>query len=758
MSEKLKEKEVKEIKEDVEIIKDVTNEPKKRGRKKKVTAKEEGKEKTEKEIKDIVTPKKEDNSTNTKKTTRKKSTSTSKTVEQKDKKEEQENVSTTKKATKKTTKTTKTTQKSSTDTAKSNKTKTSKVSSKIQEKPELLDNVEEKEQEKNTRKVKTTNKATTKAKQSNAKKQEQSNKKEKQKEIEDKVELKKDEEIISENTKEKLEKIEKEDSKKEDSEKENIVLKENRQDNIETDNIEETNKSKDKKSRKLTIIISIISAILLISFMVFSTIFALKNRTTDKIVSGVSIKGEDVSGLTIQEARDKVNKKIAKKTTKDIILKHGEYEITLIPEQIEAKFNIEQALNSGYNIGRSGKILKDNYAIINSYISKKEITPTFSYNEEAINSFVSGISANLPDAVKQSSYYVDDNNLIINKGTAGLVVDEVQLKNMILDNIVNLKLSEEAIDIPTKMVQPDKIDIEKIHKEIYKEPKDAYFTKSPFKVYPHVNGVDFKISMEEATNLLNNDAQEITIPLKITTPKVTTNQIGTEAFPNLLATYSTTFSTSNGNRTNNIRLASNKINGVVVLPGEEFSYNKVVGKRTAQAGFKPAAAYSGGKVVQELGGGICQVSSTLYNTVLRANLAIVKRSNHRFATGYCPLSTDATVSWGGPEFIFKNSRKYPIKIVSTVNGGRIKVDVYGCKEEVEYDVEIKSETLQTIPMQTVYRTNTNLPAGTQQTVQKGHGGYKSRAYRILKLDGKVVSKTLLSTDTYAQLETIIEKN
>lgn len=265
--------------------------------------------------------------------------------------------------------------------------------------------------------------------------------------------------------------------------------------------------------------------------------------------------------------------------------------------------------------------------------------------------------------------------------------------------------------------------------------------------------------MEEATNLLNNsNEQTITIPLKITEPSVTTNQIGTEAFPNLISTFSTTFSTSNSNRTTNIRLASNKINGVVLMPGEEFSYNTVVGPRTAAAGYKTAAVYVGGRVENGIGGGICQVSSTLYNTALRANLQIIKRSNHRFATGYVPLSTDATVSWGGPEFVFKNSRKHPIKIVSQVNGGRITVSIYGCKEDVEYEVVIQSQTLQTIPMKTEYRTNPALPQGTKKTVQKGHGGYKSRAYRILKLNGEVVSKELLSTDTYAQLPTIIEQN
>lgn len=521
---------------------------------------------------------------------------------------------------------------------------------------------------------------------------------------------------------------------------------------------QEANTEQKDGLQKYTIAISVIAVILFIAVIIFSTVFGLKNRKSDKIVNGISIKGIDVSGLTKEEARNKINELVNKKTVDNISLVHGDYEISLIPEQIEAKFGIEDAVDMAYSVGRSGKLLKDNYSIVNSYLSKIKITPSFTYNDEALTKFISGISENLPDTVKQSDYYIDNNNLIIYKGKTGVVVKEEELKKSILENITNLKSSEEIIDIPTEAKEPEAIDLQKIYNEIHKEAQDAYYTKEPFTVHPHVNGVDFNISMEEAISLLNGEAEEVTIPLKITKPKVTTNQIGTEAFPNLLASYSTTFSTSNGNRSTNIRIASNKINGVVLMPGEQFSYNTAVGKRTAAAGFKPAAAYSGGKVVQELGGGICQVSSTLYNSVLRANLEIVKRSNHRFATGYVPLSTDATVSWGGPEFVFKNSRKYPIKIVSSVSGGRIKVDIYGCKEEVEYEVQIKSETLQTIPMKTVYRTNTALPAGTQKTVQKGHGGYKSRAYRILKLNGQIVSKQLLSTDTYAQLETIIEKN
>lgn len=528
----------------------------------------------------------------------------------------------------------------------------------------------------------------------------------------------------------------------------------------ETNN--ETSKIEEEKKidflHKYAIVITIISALLFIGLIVFSTIFGLTIRNSDKIVNGIYIGKIDVSGLTYEEAKEKLKAEYEKKKNQTITLKCNEYTNEFNLEEIDAKFENGEALDIAYNIGRSGKILKDNYAIINTYIGKVNINIALNYNKEKLTKIINETVENIPNKALDTSYSIENDRLIITKGKLGNTVKKEELKNIILNNITNLALEEHQIDIPIVIQEPESIDIEKIHKEIYKEAKDAYYQKEPFTIYPHVVGIDFNVNIEEVKDLVNNSGDTITIPLKITTPNITINEIGTEAFPNLLATYTTSFSTSNYNRTTNIKLSSNKINGVVLMPGEEFSYNKVVGQRTAAKGYKSAPVYVGGKVVNDIGGGICQVSSTLYNTALRANLEIVKRSNHRFATGYVPLSTDATVSWGGPEFIFKNSRKYPIKIVSTVTGGKIKVDIYGCKEEVEYDVTIQSVTLQTIPMKTEYRTNTSLPIGTTKVVQKGHPGYKSSAYRILKLNGSVISKQLLSTDTYAQLPTIIEKN
>ena len=271
-------------------------------------------------------------------------------------------------------------------------------------------------------------------------------------------------------------------------------------------------------------------------------------------------------------------------------MKQNEYSNEFNLEEIEAKFGIDEAIEIAYKIGRSGKVLKDNYAIINTYLGKANINSSFTYNKEALMKIINETAENIPNKIVNNSYIIDGNALVITKGKSGYAVNTEELEKLILNDLTNFKIEKEEINIPIFIKEPDKIDIEKIHTEIYKEAKDAYYTKDPFTIYPHSIGMDFNISLEEAKSLLNNNEDIVKIPLKITTPNITTNKIGTEVFPDLLATYSTTFSTSNTNRTTNIKLSSNKINGVVLMPGEEFSYNKVVGQRTARAGFKAAAA------------------------------------------------------------------------------------------------------------------------------------------------------------------------
>lgn len=579
-----------------------------------------------------------------------------------------------------------------------------------------------------------------------------------------------DEEVIREEQPEKMEKKQ-EENKKNELEKEKIVeeidkqqieKKEEVKEKIEKEENEEVREKieikeeiqKEIKTKK-TIIPIIITTALLCFLIIFSVIFALININNDKILSGITIMGIDVSRLKQEEAISKLKEMTESKETADITLKYNEYETTINGKQFSAKFDIEKAVNGAYNIGKDGNIIVNNYKILFTQIFKKNIDMPLYYDEEALNSKIDNISSKIPGAVKQSSYYIEDEKLIIVKGTSGIQIKEEEMKQEVINSIKQLDSKNDIITIPVKNVEPDKIDLEKIRNEIYKEPKDAYVSKNPTTVHTHVNGVDFGISIEEAQKLLEEDKAEYTIPLKITVPSKTINNLGEEAFPDLIATYTTRYDASNYNRGNNLTIAANKINGTVLMPGEIFSYNKVVGARTIEAGYKEAGAYSGGGVVQSVGGGICQISSTIYNTALLANLEIVDRSNHQFQTSYVAASRDATVSWGFLDFKFKNTRTYPIKIVATAKNGIAKVSFYGIKEETEYEVVIQSKVLSYIPYSVKYIEDSTLEEGKEKVVQSGYNGCKSEAYRILKLNGKVVSKTLLSRDTYDPMQKIV---
>ena len=338
--------------------------------------------------------------------------------------------------------------------------------------------------------------------------------------------------------------------------------------------------------------------------------------------------------------------------------------------------------------------------------------------------------------------------MIIKSGKNGNIVDSDKIKSLFVDKLIFVPYNTDSIEVPVFSKEANKIDIDAIHSEIYKEAQDASYTTNPYAVYPSSNGLDFNISIDEAKALITGDKDSYTIPLKTLYPNVKTSDIGIEAFPNLLSSYSTSFASSSSNRATNVSLATNKINGKVLMPGEVFSFNGTVGKRTPQAGFKVAGVYMNGQVATDYGGGICQVSSTLYNAVLRANLEIVDRSNHMFEVGYVPIGTDATVSWGAPDFKFKNSRSYPIKIVTSSSNRKCVVKFYGLKESEEYDIEIVSYRTGSVPYRTTYTTDSSLAAGQQKVIQRGSNGAKSVAYRIRKKNGQVISKELLSKDTY----------
>ena len=227
----------------------------------------------------------------------------------------------------------------------------------------------------------------------------------------------------------------------------------------------------------------------------------------------------------------------------------------------------------------------------------------------------------------------------------------------------------------------------------------------------------------------------------------------------LISTY-TTKTTDNRNRNKNIQLSAQAINGLTVLPGETFSFNAATGERTAEKGYLPAPAISGGQSRDEIGGGVCQNSSTLFNAVARANLEIVERSPHAWPSSYVEKGFDATVNWPGLDFKFKNDTDWPIFIIAAYADRKVSVSVYGMSLGADTRIDLESVTTKTIPQPegTKYELNTELKIGESRKTVTGRKGYVVETWKIWYQGERETRRELLFTSTYKAYQETIEYN
>ncbi|MEG2380317.1 MAG: VanW family protein, partial [Oscillospiraceae bacterium] len=210
---------------------------------------------------------------------------------------------------------------------------------------------------------------------------------------------------------------------------------------------------------------------------------------------------------------------------------------------------------------------------------------------------------------------------------------------------------------------------------------------------------------------------------KTTPPAVTSEMLTADLYSETLGSYNSDFGGSSAPRANNVRLASKKMNGTELMPGEVFSYNNIVGERSRANGFQAAPVFVGNKVESGLGGGVCQPSSTLYSAVLYANLEIVERNQHSLSVSYMPGGMDATVSYGSLDFRFKNNTPYPVKVLAIPDGGTLKCSILGYN-----------------------------PEKTSVQIVRSSNGSSFYVTRIVKKDGVEVSREKMPSSTYGVLE------
>lgn len=513
------------------------------------------------------------------------------------------------------------------------------------------------------------------------------------------------------------------------------------------------NTSKSSFIAKLVVILLIV---MIVAIICVSTVFSLTNKGNEAILKNVFVSNVDVGNETKEKAKtlleDKVNEYNRDVIT--LILDRQEYRVTAEELGFYAS-NIDEILEEAYDYGRSDNLFKDNYTILFSNFQNKEFELKYSLDEEKFDEFMKKVLEWNDSIAVDDAFIVSGDKLIITKGQDGKKIDMELLEEYITTAIVN---DISTVEIPMTNSVSKKVDLEKIYKDIAIEPQNAMISSGEkFEIIPEKMGYDFDLEFAKKTYENHIGSGDVIIELKPVEPKIKIADLDSEIFKDTLSTFTTSYDISDSNRVQNLITASSRCNEKILYPGEEFSFHKTVGTRTVANGYAVAHSYAGGKVVTSVGGGICQISSTLYNIVLKANLEIVERKAHGMIVAYAEPSLDATIAEGSIDFRFKNTRKSPIKIISEVKDGKVTMSLLGIKEENEPTVEIKSVVLETTPYKTITQNDSTMMSGTKKVIQKPANGYISEAYRILKdASGEVISETLLSKDRYIPIDEIIK--
>lgn len=397
---------------------------------------------------------------------------------------------------------------------------------------------------------------------------------------------------------------------------------------------------------------------------------------------------------------------------------------------------------SGKSVQQATGILNEKFG---SAIIKKKINinaPNKQYNVD-----YSKLDAkfNIDETVKQAVSYGKD------KGMFG----KYRIINNPKEKPYKLKFSYNP--------KPIKDLIALMENDINKQPANGtlkMISSGNFKVNPDKKGAKLNSDKLEKDILAKvsgnvNLTEDVNAQVEILKAKGTAEELA--KVNTKLASFSTDFATSGYERSTNITLATKSINGTLLMPGDEFSFNKVVGERTTAKGYMPAGVIVGNKTESGIGGGICQVSTTLYNAVLRANVNSTQRTHHTLPSHYIGLGMDATVDYGNIDYKFKNTLQYPIYIEGSVSNKKVCFTVYSDSSLTSKTYDIVSKVTETVNYQTVYKDNINLLQGQQQIEQPPSTGYRVQVFRNIYQNGTLASQELLYKDYYLPVNEIIQR-
>ena len=501
--------------------------------------------------------------------------------------------------------------------------------------------------------------------------------------------------------------------------------------------------SQEKKSKAPVVIIILLVALLGAYAGLCAYAASLETFYPNRHINGV-----EVGGLTADQAQERLQTQLLAQMVKIADAETGDV-LDMVTLRDLGYTEESFAGDAAWWLGeqRRASFLEKGWAFLNTVTGRWTGGSNWrDFDETALHAAAARIAADYAEPPVHASYEVVEGAIRVTKACDGRRLDETALREA-LRAVHEYYDADYRVEVSFVTDPARTLTAQQLHDAVHGEMKNASYDIETGAILPETLGADFGV--RSAQDLLDAAApgETVTISARIEFPAVTAKKLEEVLFRDVLGECKTRVTGTTARRTN-VRLAAEKIQGYVMNAGDVFSYNETVGKRTAEAGFQPAPAYVKGETVDEIGGGICQVSSTLYYACLRGNLAITERYAHRYVPAYIDWGMDATVSWGGPDYKFTNDTLYPIRIETVYEGGWLTVRLLGTNVDGIY-AKMTNEVLSRTDWETEYVEDEAIAPGAEEVKTTPYTGYKVKSYRhVYDKDGNLLSSAFEADSNY----------
>jgi len=511
-------------------------------------------------------------------------------------------------------------------------------------------------------------------------------------------------------------------------------------------------------AKRKAIIAGIIASSVMLVLMLGVLLWGVALQNGDKIFPNVHVAGVNIGGMTRSAAIGEVRDTLEGKYDQTLKVTLPDRTLEFESKDVNVTIDVERAVDLAMDYGRSDGAFMAviNYLRYNSQkrVDVRDMDMAMSMDKEYIDDQLRITAAEVYRDCVNTDVKVKGNKVTIVKGEAGRYLDEDALAEKIREAYEICDLS--PIEWKYETIDYLEADMQNVYDSVAVKAMDAYYDEENHEIVEAEKGLSFDVEEEAAALNKLGAGETMTIELEEVEPELDAQTLNGQMFGEKLESRSSPY-VNNPNRTENLRLACEAINGTILNPDEIFSFNETVGERTAERGFKPATIYGGdGESVDGVGGGICQVASTIYYTTLYMDLEQVMREPHMYRVTYVPLGMDATVYWdSGLDYKFRNTLSNPIKIQANVDGGHVNITFWGIKENDNY-VEMTNKVVDDAPMEPVYEVDETKEPGFEEVKQTRYIGARVEAYqRVYDGDGNLIRETTIKSVYKGRPEIIV---